>query len=37
MNELSLERRNGYNFYVTGPEKALKAYEKWNKAHPEAP
>jgi PelA/Pel-15E family pectate lyase len=34
MNDLSLERRNGYNFYVTSPAKALKAFQKWAKAHP---
>jgi PelA/Pel-15E family pectate lyase len=36
MNEISLERRNGYNFYVPSPEKALKAYKEWSKAHPAA-
>jgi PelA/Pel-15E family pectate lyase len=34
MNDLSKERRGGYNFYVTGPEKALVAYAKWSKAYP---
>jgi len=34
MNDLSLERRNGYNFYVTTPAKALKAYASWSKTHP---
>lgn len=34
MNDLSLERRNGYNFYTSSPEKALKAYQSWAKAHP---
>jgi PelA/Pel-15E family pectate lyase len=34
MNDLSLERRNGYNFYVTTPAKAVKAYQSWSKAHP---
>ena len=34
MNELSKERRNGYNWYVTSPEKALKAYERWSKTYP---
>jgi len=34
MNDLSKERRNGYNFYVTTPEKALKAYTKWSKTYP---
>ncbi|MDB5671351.1 MAG: pelA [Alphaproteobacteria bacterium] len=27
--ELSLERRNGYSWYNSGPARALKAYEKW--------
>lgn len=35
VNELTLERRNGYNWYVTDPKKALTVYETWNKAHPE--
>jgi PelA/Pel-15E family pectate lyase len=34
MNELTAERRNGYNFYVSSPVKALKAFESWAKAHP---
>ena len=29
VNELSLERRNGYSWYNAGPAKALAAYEKW--------
>jgi PelA/Pel-15E family pectate lyase len=36
MNELSLERRNGYNFYVTSPQKALKTYVKWSAKYPAA-
>jgi PelA/Pel-15E family pectate lyase len=34
VNDLSKERRNGYNFYVQSPEKALKAYVTWSKAYP---
>lgn len=34
MNELTKERRNGYNFYVTSPAKALKAYQSWSKEYP---
>jgi PelA/Pel-15E family pectate lyase len=29
VNELSVERRNGYSWYNNGPAKALAAYEKW--------
>jgi len=29
VNELSLERRNGYSWYNAGPAKALAAYDKW--------
>jgi PelA/Pel-15E family pectate lyase len=29
VNELSLERRNGYSWYNNGPAKALATYEKW--------
>jgi PelA/Pel-15E family pectate lyase len=31
--EISLERRNGYAWYGAGPEKALKQYAEWKKAH----
>lgn len=31
--ELSLERRNGYAWYGSGPEKTLKAYAAWKSAH----
>jgi len=34
MNELSPERRNGYNYYVATPDKALKAFASWSKVHP---
>ncbi|WP_454760938.1 pectate lyase [Caulobacter segnis] len=33
-NELSLERRNGYAWFGTGPAKAIAAYEGWAKSHP---
>lgn len=29
VNELSLERRNGYSWYNAGPAKALAMYDKW--------
>ena len=32
VGELTLERRNGYNWYVTDPQKALTVYETWTKA-----
>jgi len=31
--EISLERRNGYSWWGTGPEKALKQYAEWKKTH----
>jgi PelA/Pel-15E family pectate lyase len=34
VNELSLERRNGYSWFGTQPAKAIKAYEAWAKNHP---
>lgn len=34
VNELSLERRNGYSWFVTNPGKTLKLYDKWSKTHP---
>ena len=34
VNELSLERRNGYAWFGTAPAKAIKAYEGWAKSHP---
>ncbi len=36
VNELSLERRNGYAWFNTSPKKALDAYAVWKKAHPAA-
>jgi len=32
--ELSLERRNGYAWYSTGPQHALDIYTAWSKTHP---
>ena len=34
VNELSLERRNGYAWYGARPAKALAAYRKWAASHP---
>jgi PelA/Pel-15E family pectate lyase len=34
VNELSLERRNGYSWFSAGPQKAIDAYQAWAKAHP---
>jgi PelA/Pel-15E family pectate lyase len=36
VNELSLERRNGYSWFNTSPKKALDAYAIWKRAHPAA-
>jgi PelA/Pel-15E family pectate lyase len=33
VSELSLERRNGYAWYSTGPQRALDAYAAWSKKH----
>jgi PelA/Pel-15E family pectate lyase len=33
VSELSLERRNGYAWYSSGPQNAIDVYEKWSKAH----
>jgi len=32
--EISLERRNGYAWYGTGPARPLKEYAEWKKTHP---
>jgi PelA/Pel-15E family pectate lyase len=37
VNELTLERRNGYSWYGTAPLKALTAYAAWSAAHPAQP
>jgi PelA/Pel-15E family pectate lyase len=34
VNELSLERRNGYGWYGTRPAEVLAAYANWARAHP---
>ena len=34
VNELTLERRNGYSWYNTSPSKTLEVYETWSKTHP---
>jgi PelA/Pel-15E family pectate lyase len=36
VNELTLERRNGYAWFNTSPRKALDAYAVWKEAHPAA-
>lgn len=35
VNELTLERRNGYNWYNATPKEVLELYESWSKAHPQ--
>jgi PelA/Pel-15E family pectate lyase len=30
VNELSLERRNGYSWFNTAPAKAIEVFEKWS-------
>ena len=34
VNDLIVERRNGYSWYGTGPAAAIKAYAKWAAANP---
>ena len=34
LDEISLERRNGYAWYTDAPEEALKQFERWNKTQP---
>ncbi|MEO5958297.1 MAG: pectate lyase, partial [Opitutaceae bacterium] len=34
VNEISLERRNGYAWFNNGPQRALERYAKWAKDHP---
>jgi hypothetical protein len=36
LNEISLERRNGYDWYRSSPEKAVARYAEWSAAHPQA-
>ena len=33
VNEISLERRNGYSWYNAGPQAALDRYVEWNASH----
>ncbi|GGA66646.1 pectate lyase [Edaphobacter acidisoli] len=33
VNELSLERRNGYSWFSAGPEQAIETYTAWRKSH----
>ncbi len=35
VNELSIERRNGYAWFVTSPARAIDAYAAWSLRHPE--
>ena len=37
VNELTLERRNGYSWWNNGPKRALDAYADWSKTHQQAP
>ncbi|HUJ12013.1 MAG TPA: pectate lyase [Verrucomicrobiae bacterium] len=34
VNEISLERRNGYSWYNAGPARALEEFAGWSKTHP---
>ena len=36
VNEISVERRNGYAWFNTAPLKVFKAYAKWSRTHPQA-
>jgi len=33
VNELTLERRNGYAWFGNGPRQALDAYAAWSESH----
>jgi PelA/Pel-15E family pectate lyase len=35
VNEISLERRNGYSWFNAGPARALERYAVWSKSHPQ--
>jgi len=37
VEELSLERQRGYNWYNSGPQKMLETYATWSAAHPAPP
>jgi hypothetical protein len=32
VNELTLERRNGYSWWNAGPQASLDAYDKWKQS-----
>jgi PelA/Pel-15E family pectate lyase len=34
VNEISLERRNGYSWYNAGPQEALDRFAEWSASHP---
>ena len=34
VNELSLERRNGYSWFGAGPGRTLRLYQSWAASHP---
>jgi len=34
VNEISLERRNGYSWYSAGPGSTIRQYEEWTAKHP---
>jgi PelA/Pel-15E family pectate lyase len=36
VSELSAERRNGYAWFGSDPQRALERYEKWSQQHPES-
>jgi PelA/Pel-15E family pectate lyase len=36
VNELSAERRNGYQWYGPGPQRALTQFKKWEEEYPES-
>jgi PelA/Pel-15E family pectate lyase len=36
LSELSRERRNGYSWFVTAPQRALDRFEKWSRQYPES-
>jgi PelA/Pel-15E family pectate lyase len=36
VNDLSMERRNGYSWFSAGPQRALDRYQTWAQEHPES-
>jgi PelA/Pel-15E family pectate lyase len=34
VNEIGLERRNGYSWFGSGPKRAIELYGSWAKSHP---